>query len=317
LLHSSLNTTWSGHDEEKSEMNFTKLMGQVLVAICLGIFALSALAGNCDNPRYAAKNPLECSDPPTDPPGHTKRLKVTVYYGDELTAAPGDCEAEENKEKCISTSFEVEGTVTCSSQVCDFSRTNEEYGFLTQGEVFGIPPSQFNLLALTSIRGTDIVPAYCFATQYDDGIGVFDPDNPPTTFEQYDYPGFTLRYINGFWLRSPVVSTADDEQKWWAHVWAVSEDMNGVPRQYRFNFGGECNNLDGSRCPTLRDNDFSGDFENGFAGGVFGENTNPRGEGQTCRCTVSSKPGCPDHVNMGDGVPRPASWITIVDVTPE
>lgn len=304
-------------------MNFTKLMGQVLVAICLGIFALSALAGNCDNPRYASKNPLECSDPPPDPPGQKKRLKVTVYYGDEVTASPAECETDENKNKCISTTFEVEGTVTCSSQVCDFSRTNEEGGlFLTPNKPLGIPPSQFNLLALTSIRGTDIVPAYCFATEYDEDIGEFDPDNPPTTFEQYDYPGFTLGYINGFWLRSPVVSTADDEQKWWAHVWALSDDMNGVQRQYRFNFGGECTNPDGSRCPTLRDNnnsdpDFTGNFGYGFAGGVFGENTNQRGEGQTCRCTVSSKPGCPDHVNMGDGVPRPASWITIEDVISE
>jgi len=303
-------------------MYATKLLTQSLIVLCLGIFAVTGSAGNCENPRYAAKNQEECgdppTDPPTDPPAQTKRLRVTVYYGDEVSANPVDCTeaAPLADEACIYTTFEVVGTVTCSSQVCDFSRTNEETDlYLDSDKQFGIPPSQFNLLALTSIRGTDIVPAFCFGTQ-DVGQGEsFNPEFPPVDLADYTEPGLTKGFVNGFWLRSPVVSTADAEGMWWAHVWAFSEDMNGVPRQYRFNFGGECNKLDGSRCPTLRDAEFTGDFENGFAGGVFGENTNPRGDGQTCRCTVSSKPGCPDHVDLGEGVPRPASWITIEEVT--
>lgn len=304
------------------ELHFQRLRQTTLLMPLLAVVWLlsgiqTAFAGNCDNPRYAAKNPDVCDpgDPGTDPPEETKVLRVTVYYGDEASANPS-CVNDQPAldETCINTTFEVEGTVTCSSQVCDFARTNEDNElYLESGVNLGIPPSQLNLLALTSIRGTDIVPAYCFETQYGD-VGDFMPDDPPTGFEQYDYPGLTLGTINGFFLRSPVVTTVDDPQKWWAHVWALSDDMNGYQRQYRFNFGGECN-LDGDRCPLLREGDFEGDFGNGFAGGVFGANTNSRGDGQTCRCTVSSKPGCPDHVNMGDGVLRPASWITIEDIT--
>lgn len=301
-------------NEEESNMYATKLLSHILVAFCFGIFALSASAGNCENPRYAAKNPEECADPPTDPPTDPppvyKTLEVTVYYGDTDTAIPGNCteSVPTVDQTCIKTTFTVKGTVTCSSQVCDFSRTNEEDSFLTGGVKFGIPPSQFNLLAKTEIRGTEIVPAYCFSTEHDSDIvnEKFDPEVDNT----YSVPGLTLNDINGFWLRSPVVSTADAPGKWWAHVWAHSDDMNGVERQYRFNFGGECNSISG-RCPTLRDSDFTGDFGYGSAGGVFGENTNPRGEGQTCRCTVSSKPGCPDHVDLGENVPRPAAWIEI------
>ena len=215
------------------------------------------------------------------------------------------------KDTCVSTTFTVTGTVTCSSQVCDFEKSNESDPPWSPNKPFGIPPSQFNLLAKTESRGTEIVPAYCFSTEHDGDIvaNTFDPE----AHNAYAVPGLTLNNINGFWLRSPVVSTADAEGKWWAHVWAHSDDMNGVERQYRFNFGGECNSDGGVRCPKLRDGNFTGDFENGFAGGVFGENTNPRGDGQTCRCTVSSKPGCPDHVDLGDGVPRPASYIKITE----
>ena len=255
----------------------TKPLVNFLAAACLLFGVQTAIAGNCDNPRYAAKNPENCEggDPGTDPPAEKKVLQVTVYYGDEDSANPTDCDESVPTigESCIFTQFTVEGTVTCSSQVCDFSRTNDDDElFIESNKRLGIPPSQLNLLALTSIRGTDIVPAYCFETQYGD-VGDFMPDDPPTGFEQYDYPGLTLGTINGFFLRSPVVTTVDDPQKWWAHVWALSDDMNGDQRQYRFNFGGECN-LDGDRCPLLREGDFEGDFGNGFAGGVFGANTN-------------------------------------------
>jgi len=119
--------------------------------------------------------------------------------------------------------------------VCDFSRTNEESDlFLSPDLFFGIPRSQFNLLTLASIRGTDIVPAYRFETEYGDvsDSDPFNPEDPQNGCGTYQVSGLTLRPINGFWLRSPVVSTADAEGMWWAHVWAMSKDMNGVDRQY-------------------------------------------------------------------------------------
>ena len=296
-------------------MNIAKLLSQVLAALCLGLFAFSVSAGkmSCENERYAAKHPEECGIGNVT----VKTLEVTIYYGDEYTADPTNCLAP----SCVSTKFTVEGTVTCSSQVCDFERTNESVPSWTSGEPLLIPPSQFNLLAKTSIRGTDIVPAYCFETGDYPELAPpwFNPKNPPDGVDEYSEPGSTRANVNGFWLRSPVVSTADAEGMWWAHVWAMSKDMKGADRQYRFNFGGPCKYTDsgGYRCPTLRENsdddpDFGGHFEDGFAGSVFGENTNPRGDGQTCRCTVSSKPGCPEHVVM-DG-PRPASWIYIKEL---
>lgn len=111
-------------------------------------------------------------------------------------------------------------------------------------------------------------------------------------------------------LRSPVVANPD--ARWWAKVRVVSDDMEGEVQNYGFHFGGLCDRT-GSKCPPLSDLVDSGEYENGWTSAVFGSNTNKRGEPQTCRCTVSSKPSCPDHVDMGPD-PRPAAHIFIKDL---
>ena len=295
-------------------MRVTNLLIQILLVFILGVFAQSVSAGNCDNPRYAAKNPLECDDP--EPPGEQKILKVTVFFGDE--SANGDPEDCVNLANCVSTTFTVEGSVTCSSQVCDFE------GAVTTDNVFNIPPSIFNLLAMTEIRGTRIEPERCF--DIDTGVPSSPPDGSPAhqytgpgrTKVGYEYPddsGELQELTYAFWLRSPVVAGPD--QKWWAKVNAVSTDMDGVPQRYIFHFGGNCDlrAAGTDECPSLSGGDFDGAFEEGWGDSIFGSNTNRRGEPQTCRCTVSSKPSCPRNVDMGS-LPRPASRIEIVDMTP-
>ena len=295
-------------------MRVTNLVIQILLVFILGVFAQSVSAGNCDNPRYAAKNPLECDDPGTDPPGEQKTLEVTVFFGDEsVNGDPEDCV---NSADCVSTTFTVEGSVTCSSQVCDFEG---EVTPETQ-KVFNIPPSIFNLLAMTEIRGTRIEPEQCFDIDNgvpSDGSLEHQYTGPGSTKAEYEYQddsGELQELTYAFWLRSPVVAGPD--QKWYAKAYAVSTDMENVPQRYIFHFGGNCDlrPVGSDKCPSLSGGDFSGAFEEGWGGGIFGSNTNRRGEPQTCRCTVSSKPSCPSNVDMGS-LPRPASRIEIADIT--
>jgi len=299
--------------EEELNMYATKLLSHILVALCLGIFAQSALADKCNNPRYAAQNEDDCSDP-QEPPDQAKVLEVTVYFGDEGPGDPDIC----NTPDCVSTTFKAIGSVTCGSQMCDFQ------GEVIDPKVFNIPPSIFNLLALTEIQGTAITPEQCFDIppgSVPDGTFLFEYTEPGRT-KALDSEGGAVTWTDDagvereltyeFWLRSPVV--AKPGQKWHAKVTAVSTDMDDVPQRYIFHFGGNCDSHEG-QCPALRASDFTGYFEEGWGGAIFGTNTNHRGEAQTCRCTVSSKPGCPDNVDMGL-LPRPASRIHIKDVTP-
>lgn len=183
------------------------------------------------------------------------------------------------------------------------------------------------MLALTEIRGTAIAPESCFdipATGVPDGITLYEYTEPGSTKAKTvvddeeidviwtDDSGVDRKLTYEFWLRSPVV--AEPGQKWHAKVTAVSTDMANVPQRYIFHFGGNCDSHDG-QCPALSGADFTGFFEEGWGGGIFGTNTNRRGEPQTCRCTVSSKPGCPDNVDMGL-LPKPASRIYVEEVDP-
>jgi len=261
---------------------------KLLLAGAASLMLLSgwAFAGNCDNPRYAAKNPVECGG---EPQGEKKTLSVTVQFGDEYDNFI-DCAASPS---CAETSFIVTGNVECSSQVCDFVATD-----IGDTEPFGIAPSLFNMLALTSIRGTQLVPEDCFNIPLD-GI-------PPT---EYDLPGYTKETVHKFTLRTPVVA---DSGSWWADVGARSTDMNAEVQNYTFKFGGQCDRSEGI-CPALSDASVDGVYESDARPGVFGSGTNRRGEPQTCRCTVSSKPSCPASVDMGTHA-EPAVRISVVEL---
>lgn len=289
-------------------MHIPKTLLFLLITACVALFALGAYAGNCENPRYASKNPVECAEdpppePPPPPPGEEITLDVTVFFGDEGNGDPEDCDNQLYPDACVQTSFTAVGTVICSSQVCDFLGA-------VQAPFFNIPPSLLNLLALTEIRGTAIVPEQCFYGDQDES-GNFT-GSASTKFDAIymdEEAGVARQGIYEFWLRSPVVAGADGQ--WWAKVRTVSTDMAGVPQLYGFHFGGYCVQ-GGERCPTLASNDFTGDFNAGYTSAVFGTNTNRRGEPQTCRCTVSSKPSCPESVVID---PRPAGRIYIKRVT--
>lgn len=295
----------------------TKFLTCLLTAACLFACIQTASAGNCDNPRYAAKNQDECGDP-TEPPGQEKVLEVTVFFGDMGAGDPLYCT---NPDYCVPTTFKATGSVICSSQVCDFQ------GSVTTPTEFNIPPSIFNLLSMTKIRGTAIKPEECFdipESGVPNGTNLYDYVEPGSTKAKQtvngeeidviwtDDSGIDRKLTYEFFLRSPVVAGPD--QKWYAKVSAVSTDMAGVPQRYIFHLGGDCESHDG-QCPALSGSDFEGYYEEGWGGGVFGTNTNRRGEPQTCRCTVSSKPSCPDNVDMGV-LPRPASRIYITDNIP-
>ena len=263
---------------------------QIFLALVLSVFALSALGGRCDNPKWSGSE--ECKPPETE----QVTLSVDVYFGDDGAGDPSDCTSD----TCSKTTFTATGSVICNSQVCDFAGT-------VDGPVFNFPPSLANLLAATSIRGTDILPHDCF-----DGLNAL----PPYTKSGSTKPGYQYVDDSGtlgpgiyeFTLRSPVNATPD--AMWWAKVRAISTDMQGVPQKYGFHFGGLCNrHVNNGICPTLTPDDFDGDFEDGYTTAVFGSNTNKRNVPfQTCRCTVSSKPSCPENVDIE---PRPMAIISI------
>jgi hypothetical protein len=281
-------------------MFMKKLLNQALAIISLSIFTLIALqstafAGNCGNPRYAAKNPEECGG---DPPGEPTTLQVTVRYGDQDDE--DDDEAFDNcpSATCIETMFTAVGSVICNSQTCDFT------GEVIDGPYFGIAPSVFNLLALTSIRNTQLEPELCYAIP--GGIPINPPDG--SNGESYTEAGMTKEPVINFWLRSPII----DPGNWWADVTAHSTDMAGDDQKYVFKFGGQCDRSAGF-CPSLSGVDFDGVYENGFVPAIFGSGTNKRNQPQTCRCTVSSKPSCPEHVDMGSLL-SPRAQIEIVEL---
>jgi hypothetical protein len=281
--------------EWKMKVYVPRVIIQTILALGLSMVAVSALAGKCDNPRWSGSD--ECAPPVTDP----VTLKVTVSFGEDSDAGdPANC----SDYPCVETTFTATGSVICGSQVCDFS------GTVAGGPPFNFPPALANLLAATSIGGTDILPHQCF-DMLDSGPPYALPGSTKTTADDSDLVyqdesgDFLGPGIYEFTLRSPVNSPPDG--MWWAKVRAISTDMEGVPQKYGFHFGGLCDR-DNGICPTLND-DFAGAFENGYTTAVFGSNTNKRNVPyQTCRCTVSSKPGCPDNVDIE---PRPMAIITI------
>lgn len=253
---------------------------------------------SCINKYGVDKIDCDDSDPGLttncDPPVGSNRFTITVRFGDEgdyagspdLNDFDYDCASSSS---CIETTFDAEGEIICGSQVCDFLATVDT----ADSPFFGIAPSLFNLLALTEIRRTTIEPELCFSI-------------PSAPYYPFTLPGYTKNVVYEFDLRSPV-----DEGKWWAKVRAKSDDMAGEEQRYGFHFGGECNRAEGE-CPPLDGITVETPyvFGDGFTSAVFGSGTNKLYEPQTCRCTVSSQPSCPENVDMG-ALPRPAGAIFV------
>lgn len=141
-----------------STSSFLRLVLSLAIALSSLGYVSPAFAGNCENPRYASKKPDECGgEPPPPPPGQERMLQVTVRFGDENDYLTQPCDDDDS---CIDTTFTAVGNVVCSSQMCDFVGTVSEL----DSAFFNIPPSLLNLLAMTSIRGTRILPELCFFT---------------------------------------------------------------------------------------------------------------------------------------------------------
>jgi hypothetical protein len=273
---------------------------------------------DCDDSNPDVPNPDGC---PLPSGGETFQIKVR--FGDEsdnnVGLPLGDKGAllylNDIGYRCCAEN----STQPCSTKVCDFLG-EVDVSDLDNTEAFGIAPALFNLLRLTEIRRTLIEPWKCFDTEYEDGSDPLNipPPLPPADLDRkppgyYEEPGLTEDVVYEFDLRSPV-----GEGKWWAKVRARSSDMTMEDVQrYGFHYGGECERAN-NVCPPLdamTDPSTTYVFDRGFTSAVFGTGTNKQGEPQTCRCTVSSTPSCPDNVDMGE-LPRPAGAIFVKRITP-